>query len=53
MKNIIAIFAGGFKPPTKGHFEIAKQALENYPEIESLYVFIGGGIRDNINQTQS
>ena len=53
MKDIIAIYAGGFKPPTRGHFEVVKQALIDYPEVKTLYIFIGGGIRDNINQTQS
>jgi len=23
-KKVIGIFAGGFKPPTKGHFEVVK-----------------------------
>ena len=27
-KSTTAIYAGGFKPPTSGHFEVVKQALK-------------------------
>jgi hypothetical protein len=51
-KNI-AIFGGGFKPPTKGHFEVAKLALEKYPNIDEFIISVGGGIRNGVTQAQS
>mgnify|MGYP003672502178 CR=1 FL=1 len=51
--EIKAFFGGGFKPPTKGHFLVVKKALETYPEIDTLYVVIGTGLRDNISQDES
>jgi hypothetical protein len=51
-KNI-AIFGGGFKPPTKGHFEVAKLALEKYPNIDEFIISVGGGIRNGVTQEQS
>ena len=51
--NIKAFFGGSFKPPTKGHFLAVKKTLENYPEIDTLYIVIGGGLRDNISQDES
>ena len=51
--NVKAFFGGGFKPPTKGHFLAVKRALENYPEIDTLYVVVGSGLRDNISQDES
>ena len=32
MGKVIAAYGGGFKPPTKGHFEIVKNALNEFPE---------------------
>ena len=51
--NIKAFFGGGFKPPTKGHFLAVKKALENYPEIDTLYIIVGSGLRDGISQDES
>jgi phosphopantetheine adenylyltransferase len=51
--QIVALYGGGFKPPTKGHFEVAKQTLEQYPEIDKLYIVIGNGLRDNISPDES
>ena len=51
--NVKAFFGGGFKPPTKGHFLAVKKALENYPEIDTLQVVIGSGLRDNISQDEA
>ena len=28
-QKIIGVFGGGFKPPTKGHFDAVKKALED------------------------
>jgi hypothetical protein len=49
----IAIFGGGFKPPTKGHFEVAKLALENHPDIDELIISVGTGVRNGVTQAQS
>jgi phosphopantetheine adenylyltransferase len=51
--QIVALYGGGFKPPTKGHFEVAKQTLEQYPEIDKLYIVIGNGLRDNISPDEA
>jgi len=52
-KKTVAIYGGGFKPPTKGHFNVAKQTLEELPDIDELKIFVGGGIRDGITQDES
>jgi hypothetical protein len=49
----VAIYGGGFKPPTKGHFNVAEKTLEEYPEIDELKIFVGGGVRDGITQEES
>jgi len=48
-----AIYAGGFKPPTAGHFAVVKQALLQHPEIDEFIIYIGNKIRDGIDQNQS
>ena len=52
-KKTVAIYGGGFKPPTKGHFAVAKLTLEQFPEIDELKIFVGGGVRDGITQDES
>jgi hypothetical protein len=52
-QKTVAIYGGGFKPPTKGHFIVAKQTLEQFPEIDELKIFVGGGVRDGITQNES
>ena len=52
-KQTTAIYAGGFKPPTSGHFEVVKQALEKNPEIDEFIVFIGNKERNGISQDES
>jgi hypothetical protein len=52
-QKTVAIYGGGFKPPTKGHFIVAKQTLEQFPEIDELKIFVGGGVRDGITQDES
>lgn len=49
----IAVYGGGFKPPTKGHFGVVKQALEQNPSITEFRVYVGTGERDGITQSQS
>ena len=48
--NIVAIYPGGFKPPTKGHFKAFKYLMEQATE---GLVYIGKGVRDNITAEQS
>jgi hypothetical protein len=52
-KKTIGVFGGGFKPPTKGHFEVLKKALDENPEIDEMLVFVGKGERDGITQEES
>jgi len=52
-REIVALYAGGFKPPTSGHFQVVEEALAKYPEIDKLIVLVGTGIRDGIEQAES
>ena len=52
-KQVIGLYGGGFKPPTKGHFEVVEQALKEYPELDKLIIYVGGSVRDGITQEQS
>jgi hypothetical protein len=52
-KKTVAIYGGGFKPPTKGHFTVAELALKELPDIDELKIFVGGGVRDGITQDES
>jgi hypothetical protein len=52
-EKTVAIYGGGFKPPTKGHFEVVKLTLERHPNIDELIIYVGGGVRDGITQEQS
>ena len=52
-QEVVALYAGGFKPPTSGHFQVVEEALKQYPEIDKLIVLVGGGVRDGIEQTES
>ena len=48
-----AVYAGGFKPPTSGHFEVVKQALKENPEVDEFIIFIGNKERNGISQNES
>jgi len=52
-KKVVAVYGGGFKPPTSGHFEVAKQALEENPEIDEFIIYIGGKERNGISPDES
>jgi len=52
-KKVTAIYGGGFKPPTKGHFDVVAKAAEQNPEIDEFIIYIGGGVRDGIGQAES
>ena len=49
----VALFGGGFKPPTKGHLEVILQGLEENPEIKQVYILVGSGERNGVTQTES
>jgi len=49
----VAVYGGGFKPPTKGHFEVVKTALNKNPNIDKFIVLIGGKERDGISPDES
>jgi hypothetical protein len=52
-KKTVAVYAGGFKPPTKGHFDVVKQALTQNPTIDTFIIYTGSGVRDGITQSES
>jgi hypothetical protein len=52
-KSTTAVYAGGFKPPTSGHFEVVQQALKENPEIDEFIIFVGNKERNGISQTES
>lgn len=52
-KKVVAVYGGGFKPPTSGHFKVVKQALEKNPEIDEFIIFIGGKERNGISPDES
>ena len=52
-KQTTAVYAGGFKPPTSGHFEVVKEALEENPEIDEFIIFVGSKERNGITQAES
>ena len=49
----VALYGGGFKPPTKGHFNVVELALNELPDISELKVLVGQGVRDGITQEES
>jgi len=49
----VGVIGGGFKPPHKGHYELAKQALAQVSDLDRLIIYVGKNIRDGINQDQS
>ena len=53
MGKVLAAYGGGFKPPTKGHLEVVKQALKQFPEIDELTIYVGGGERNGLTQSES
>ena len=50
----VALFGGGFKPPTKGHLQVVQNGLLNHLEdIDRIKIIIGGATRDGITPNQS
>jgi hypothetical protein len=37
----VGVIGGGFKPPHKGHFELAKKALQQIPDLDKLQIYVG------------
>ena len=52
-QKVVAVYGGGFKPPTSGHFEVVKQALKENPEIDEMIILIGGKPRNGITPDES
>ena len=52
-KKVTAIYGGGFKPPTKGHYAVVQKAAEQDPEIDDIIIYVGGGERNGITQGES
>lgn len=50
LKEVVAVFPGAFKPPTKGHFEAFQQLLKS---ADRGIIFIGKSPRDGIDQDTS
>jgi len=49
----VGVYGGGFKPPTKGHFEVVKQSLDENPEIDEYIIYVGKAERDGITLEDS
>jgi hypothetical protein len=52
-EKVVALFGGGFKPPTKGHLEVVNQGLQQSPEVTEVKILVGGGERDGFTQRQA
>ena len=52
-KQVVALFGGGFKPPTKGHLDVVINGLRQAPEANKLKIIVGGGEREGFTQDQS
>ena len=52
-KKTVAVYGGGFKPPTAGHFEVVDQALKENPNIDEFIILIGGKERGGITPEES
>lgn len=49
----VGFFGGGFKPPTKGHFEVVKSAMKQNPEMSDFVIYVGSRERNGIGQAES
>jgi len=49
----VGVIGGGFKPPHKGHYQLAKQALAQVPDLDKMIIYVGKNVRDGIDQSQS
>ena len=49
----LAVFGGGFKPPTAGHFGVVEAATTQVPDADKYIVYVGKEARDGIDQGTS
>ena len=49
----VALFGGGFKPPTRGHLEVVLQGLKENPEVKQVQILVGSGERNGVTQEES
>jgi len=52
-KRTVAVYGGGFKPPTAGHFEVVDTAINKNPNIDKFIILIGGKERDGVTPEES
>ena len=52
-KRTVAVYGGGFKPPTAGHFEVVETAIKKNPNIDKFIILIGGKERDGVTPEES
>ena len=52
-KTSVALFGGGFKPPTKGHLDVINQGIKQNPEVSEVKILVGGGTRNGFTQDQA
>ena len=52
-KKVVAVYGGGFKPPTKGHFAVVKKAIKDNPDIDEFIINIGGKERDGVTPEEA
>lgn len=52
-EQVVALFGGGFKPPTKGHLDVVLKGLQQSPEVSKVKILVGQGERDGFTQAQS
>jgi len=48
-KKLLVLLPGGYKPPTKGHYEMIKY-YNDQPDVEKILVLVGPGKRDGIGR---
>ena len=53
LESIVKKYLDPFKPPIGGHFEVVKEALKQYPEIDELIILVGSGERNGISQAEA
>jgi phosphopantetheine adenylyltransferase len=52
-EKVVALFGGGFKPPTKGHLDVVNQGIKQNPEVTEIKILVGGGERNGFTQDQA
>ncbi len=52
-ERAVALFGGGFKPPTKGHLEVINQGIKNNPEVSEVKILVGAKKRNGFTQSQA